>query len=239
MQILKGEKVTKYFGGLAALLNVNFDVNSGEIVGLIGPNGAGKTTLFNVISGAIPLKSGVVVFKDRTISGLSPNRICKMGIARTFQLIEIFGHMTVFQNVLMGAVFGTGEKISSREAAEQAGDLLDFMELTNVSNTLAKDLTFVNQKKVEVARALATKPELLMLDEFMAGLNQTEVMQGIELVKRIRDRNITVLMIEHVMTAIMNVCNRIIVLHHGEVIAEGTPSEIANNQSVIQVYFGE
>jgi len=239
MQILKGEKVTKYFGGLAALLNVNFDVNSGEIVGLIGPNGAGKTTLFNVISGAIPLKSGVVVFKDRTISGLSPNLICKMGIARTFQLIEIFGHMTVFQNVLMGALFGTGEKISSREAAVQAGDLLDFMELSNVSNTLAKDLTFVNQKKVEVARALATKPELLMLDEFMAGLNQTEVMQGIELVKRIRDRGITVLMIEHVMTAIMNVCNRIIVLHHGEVIAEGTPSEIANNQSVIQVYFGE
>jgi branched-chain amino acid transport system ATP-binding protein len=239
MPILEGEKITKNFGGLAALLNVDFNVNEGEIAGLIGPNGAGKTTLFNIISGALPLKSGTVRFKGKPINGLSPNAICKRGIARTFQLIKIFGHMTVYENVLMGALFGTSVKTSSKEAVTRTANLLEFMELASYSNYVAKDLTFVNQKKVEVARALATSPDLLMLDEFMAGLNQTEVMQGIELVKRIRDRGITVLMIEHVMTAIMSVCNRVIVLHHGEKIADGTPAEIANNKSVIEVYFGE
>ncbi|OGO16494.1 MAG: ABC transporter ATP-binding protein [Chloroflexi bacterium RBG_16_48_7] len=239
MPILEGEKITKNFGGLAALLDVDFNVNESEIVGLIGPNGAGKTTLFNIISGALPLKSGTIRFKGKTINGLSPNAICKRGIARTFQLIKIFGHMTVYENVLMGALFGTSGKLSSKEAGTRTGELLEFMDLASYSNYIAKDLTFVNQKKVEVARALATHPDLLMLDEFMAGLNQTEVMQGVDLVKRIRDRGITILMIEHVMTAIMSVCSRVIVLHHGEKIAEGTPSEIANNKSVIEVYFGE
>jgi branched-chain amino acid transport system ATP-binding protein len=239
MPILEGENITKNFGGLAALVNVNFNVNEGEILGLIGPNGAGKTTLFNIISGALPLKSGTIKFKGKPINGLSPNEICKRGIARTFQLIKIFGHMTVYENVLTGTLFGTSEKLSSKEAHTRTSQLLEFMDLASYSNLLAKDLTFVNQKQVEVARALATHPDLLMLDEFMAGLNQTEVMQGIELVKRIRDRGITILMIEHVMTAIMSVCNRVIVLHHGEKIADGTPSEIANNKSVIEVYFGE
>ena len=239
MPILEGEKITKNFGGLAALLDVDFSIYEKEIVGLIGPNGAGKTTLFNIISGAIPLKSGTVRFKGKPINGLSPNDICKRGIARTFQLIKIFGYMTVYENVLMGALFGTSGKTSTREAAARTRSLLEFMELASYSNYIAKDLTFVNQKKVEVARALATSPDLLMLDEFMAGLNQTEVMQGVELVRKIRDRGITVLMIEHVMTAIMSVCNRVIVLHHGEKIAEGTPVEIANNRSVIEVYFGE
>jgi len=239
MPILEGEKITRNFGGLAALDGVDFDVNEGEIVGLIGPNGAGKTTLFNIISGALPLKSGTIKFKGKPINGLSPDAICKKGIARTFQLIKIFGHMTVYENVLMGALFGTQEKTSSKEAAAWTTELLEFMDLAGVSNVIAKDLTFVNQKKVEVARALSTKPDLLMLDEFMAGLNQTEVMQGVELVKRIRDRGITILMIEHVMTAIMSVCNRVIVLHHGEKIAEGTPAEIAINKAVIEVYFGE
>jgi branched-chain amino acid transport system ATP-binding protein len=239
MPILEGEHITKNFGGLAALADVNFYVNEGEILGLIGPNGAGKTTLFNIISGALPLKSGTIRFKDKPINGLSPNEICKRGIARTFQLIKIFGHMTVYENVLTGTLFGTSEKLSSKEAAARTSELLEFMDLASFSNSIAKDLTFVNQKKVEVARALATHPDLLMLDEFMAGLNQTEVMQGIELVKRIRDRGVTILMIEHVMTAIMSVCNRVIVLHHGEKIADGTPSEIANNKSVIEVYFGE
>ncbi len=237
--MVKLEGLTKRFPNGHGVFDLDLELADGEIVGYLGPNGAGKTTLFNIISGAIPLKSGTVRFKGKPINGLSPNDICKRGIARTFQLIKIFGYMTVYENVLMGSLFGTSGKTSTREAAARTRSLLEFMELASYSNYIAKDLTFVNQKKVEVARALATSPDLLMLDEFMAGLNQTEVMQGVELVRKIRDRGITVLMIEHVMTAIMSVCNRVIVLHHGEKIAEGTPVEIANNRSVIEVYFGE
>lgn len=239
MPILEGRRVTKYFGGLAAVSNVDFSINEGEIVGLIGPNGAGKTTLFNLISGELTPKSGTIKFKDKTISGLKPHQICKMGVARTFQLVKIFGKMTVFQNVMLGALFGTKTGMSSASATKETQKLLDSMGLSAVINTQAKDLTLVNQKKVEVARALATQPELLLLDELMAGLNPTEVAQSMELVKGIRDKGLTVLMIEHVMTAIMAICNRIIVLHHGEKIAEGTPQEIATNKTVIEVYFGE
>lgn len=239
MPILEGRSVTKYFGGLAAVSNVDFNVNEGEIVGLIGPNGAGKTTLFNLISGELTPKSGVIKFRDKTINGLKPHQICKMGVARTFQLVKIFNKMTVFQNVMLGALFGTTTGMSSAAAAKETQKLLDSMGLSAVVNTQAKDLTLVNQKKVEVARALATQPELLLLDELMAGLNPTEVVQSMELVKRIRDKGLTVLMIEHVMTAIMAICNRIIVLHHGEKIAEGTPQEIATNKTVVDVYFGE
>lgn len=239
MYLLKGQGVTKYFGGLAAISNVDFEVKQGEIVGLIGPNGAGKTTLFNLISGALPTKSGVIKFKEKVINGLKPDQICKLGISRTFQLIKIFTNLTVMQNVLLGALFGMPKTVSSAEALLHTNELLEFMELTQFKELPAREITLVNQKKLEVARALATKPELLMLDELMAGLNQTEVMHTMELIKRIREKGITILMIEHVMSAIMAVCNRIIVLHHGEKIAEGAPQDISMNKRVIEVYFGE
>jgi branched-chain amino acid transport system ATP-binding protein len=239
MPILEGQDVTKYFGGLAAVSHVNFYIDQGEIVGLIGPNGAGKTTLFNLISGAIPFKSGGIIFKDQKLNGLKPHQICKMGVSRTFQETKIFTDMSVFQNVLMGAFFGTPTYISGVDAARETSQALDFVGLSAMSATPVQDLTLVNQKRVEVARALATKPELLLLDELMAGLNPTETSEAMELVTRIRDTGITIFMVEHVMKAIMGICERIMVLHHGEKIAEGTCQEIACNKTVIKVYLGE
>jgi branched-chain amino acid transport system ATP-binding protein len=239
VRILEGERVTKYFGGLAAVWNVDFDVNQGEIVGLIGPNGAGKTTLFNLISGALVPKSGAIKFKGKNITGSKPHQICRKGVARTFQSVKIFANMPVLENVLLGSLFGTSNSMSSADAAREATELLEFVGLSAVRATPAKDLTLANQKRLEVARALATKPELLLLDELMAGLNPAEVAQAMELVTRIRDQGITIFMIEHVMKAIMSVCDRIMVLHHGQKIAEGTPQEIATSKTVVEVYLGE
>ena len=239
MPILEGEGVTKYFGGLAAVWNVDFHVNQGEIVGLIGPNGAGKTTLFNLISGALVPKSGVIRFKDEKINGLKPHKICKMGVARTFQAVKVFATMPVLENVLLGSFFGAPDSMSSADATREAMELLEFVGLSAMRATPAKDLTLANQKRLEVARALATKPDLLLLDELMAGLNPTEVAQAMELVTRIREQGVTIFMIEHVMKAIMSVCDRIMVLHHGEKIAEGTPQEIATSKTVVEVYLGE
>jgi branched-chain amino acid transport system ATP-binding protein len=239
MRILEGEGVTKYFGGLAAVSNVDFHVDQGEIVGLIGPNGAGKTTLFNLISAALNLNSGVIRFKGEKISGLKPHQICRTGVARTFQSVKVFGNMPVLGNVMLGSFFGTSTSMSSADATREAMESLEFVGLSAVRAIPAKDLTLVNQKRLEVARALATRPELLLLDELVAGLNATETAQAMELVTRIRDRGITILVIEHVMKAIMSICDRIMVLHHGEKIAEGTPKEITNNQTVIEVYLGK
>jgi len=239
VRILEGEGVTKYFGGLAAVSNVDFNVDQGEVVGLIGPNGAGKTTLFNLISGALVPKPGATKFKGENITGLKPHQICKMGVARTFQSVKVFANMPVLENVLLGSLFGTSNSVSSADAAREATGLLEFVGLSAVRATPAKDLTLANQKRLEVARALATKPEILLLDELMAGLNPTEVAQAMELVTRIRDKGITIFMIEHVMKAIMSICDRIIVLHHGKKIAEGTPQEIAVSRTVIEVYLGE
>ncbi len=239
MPLLEGKGVTKYFGGLAAVANVDFHVNKGEALGLIGPNGAGKTTLFNLISAALTLKSGYIRFKGKTITGLKPYQICRMGVARTFQSVKIFPYMPVLANVALGSYFGTPTSMSSADATKEAAELVEFVGLSAVQATPAKDLTLSNQKRLEVARALATKPELLMLDELMAGLTHTEVAQAMELVTRIRERDITIIMIEHVMTAIMSVCDRIIVLNHGAKIAEGTPKEIATSKEVIEVYLGE
>jgi len=239
MRILEGERVTKYFGGLTAVYNVDFDINQGEIVGLIGPNGAGKTTLFNLISGALPATAGEIRYKDRKITSLKPNQICKRGIARTFQLIKLFGKMTVFENVLLGSLFGKSEDINESDAKRESLELLEFVGLSEVRATPAKELTLANQKRLEVARGLATKPELFLLDEVMAGLNPAEVAQAMELVTMIRDKGITIFMIEHVMKAIMSVCDRIMVLNHGVKIAEGTPEEITTNKKVIEVYLGE
>ncbi|MBW1998705.1 MAG: ABC transporter ATP-binding protein [Deltaproteobacteria bacterium] len=239
MPILEGEGVTKYFGGLAAVSDVSFHVDQGEVVGLIGPNGAGKTTLFNLISAALTPKSGTIRFKGEIITGLKPYKICRMGVARTFQSVKVFAHMSVLDNVVLGSYFGVSPGMSSRDAVREASELLEFVGLSAVKATPAKDLTLANQKRLEVARALATKPELLLLDEIMAGLNATEVAQAMDLVTRIRDKGITIIMIEHVMKAIMNLCDRIMVLHHGAKIAEGTPQEIATSRTVIKVYLGE
>jgi branched-chain amino acid transport system ATP-binding protein len=239
MPILEGQGVTKYFGGLAAVSDVNFYVDQGEIVGLIGPNGAGKTTLFGLISAAYVPKPGVIKFKGENITGLKPHQICRQGVARTFQSVKIFPNMTVINNVALGVHFGTTEQVTAARAVEEASMLLEFVGLSTRASVPAGDLTLVNQKLLEVARALATRPEVLLLDEIMAGLNPTEVALTMELVAKIRSQGITILMIEHVMKAIMSVCDRIMVLHHGKKIAEGTPHEIATSETVIKVYLGD
>jgi len=239
MPILEGKGVTKYFGGLAAVSDVDFNVEQGDALGLIGPNGAGKTTLFNLISAALTPRSGIIRFKGEDITGLSPYKICRRGVARTFQLVKVFADMPVLNNVMLGSYFGTSPRMSSRDAVREATALLEFVGLSALKATPAKDLTLANQKRLEVARALSTNPELLLLDEMMAGLNPAELAQAMELVTRIRDKGITIIMIEHVMKAIMNVCERIMVLHHGAKIAEGTPQEIATSKTVIKVYLGE
>ena len=239
MRILEGKKVRKHFGGLAAVHNVDFDIQQGEVVGLIGPNGAGKTTLFNLISGALPTTAGEIRYKGKKITGLKPHQICKEGVARTFQSAKLFAGMTVFENVLSASVFGTKRAISVPDAEKEATELLEFVGLSTVSTMLAKDVPVADQKRLEVARALATKPELLLFDEVMAGLTPTEIAQTMKLITKIRNKGMTIFVIEHVMQAIMNICDRIIVLDHGSKIAEGTPEEIATSRAVIEVYLGE
>ncbi len=238
MQILEGEAVVKHFGGLVATANVYFHIERGEIVGLIGPNGAGKTTLFNLISGSIVPTSGIIRFKGEDITRLKAHQICRRGIARTFQLVNLFGNMTVFENVLIASYFG-GSTVGGKSNAERdSSELLDFVGLSGLARSIAKDLTIANQKRLEVARALATKPELLLLDEVMAGLNPTELGDSIGLIEKIRNKGITIFMIEHVMKAMMGISDRIIVLHYGKKIAEGPPGEIAEDKTVQEVYLG-
>ncbi len=239
MPILEGTGVTRYFGGLAAVAGVDFHVDEGEAVGLIGPNGAGKTTLFNLVSGALVPRPGTIRFKGENVTGFKPHTICRMGVARTFQSVKVFGNMSALENVMLGLLFGAPGRVPAADAAGEAAGLLEFVGLSAAGAMPAKDLTLANQKRLEIARALATKPELLLLDELMAGLNPTEVAQAMELVTRIRARGISIFMIEHVMKAIMSVCERIIVLDHGKKIAEGTPREIATSKAVVEVYLGE
>ncbi|RLE51368.1 MAG: ABC transporter ATP-binding protein [Candidatus Methanomethylicota archaeon] len=215
-------------------------MNKGEIVGLIGPNGAGKTTLFNIISGFIPPTSGSIKFMGVEVTKLKPHQICKLGIGRTFQIVKPFMNTTVIENVIAGALFGGKEKMDLDEARRVAKEFLEFVGLKHKMNVLAKNLNIVERKFVEISRALATRPKLLLLDEPLAGLNPAETMEATKLIRRIRDElGITVFWIEHVMKAIMNAAERIIVLHYGEKIAEGTPKEIARNRRVIEAYLGE
>lgn len=238
MPILSATGVSKSFGGLKAVSQVDFHVDAGEILGLIGPNGAGKSTLFNLISGAIPLDSGTIIFDGVKISGKKPDKICRLGIGRTFQAAKNFAGLSLRQNVMMGALFGKKGR-SASEAAADVDEIMDFVGLTELRNKQVNDISLAHQKRLEVARALATKPKLLMLDEMMAGLNPTEVSEAMELVAKIRDSGITVIMIEHVMKAIMSICDRIIVLHHGQKIADGSPREVSGMQTVIEVYLGQ
>lgn len=239
MRLLETEGITKRFGGLMAVSRLDLHVEEGEIVGLIGPNGAGKTTLFNLLSGALKPDAGRMRFRAEDITGLKPHQICRKGVARTFQSVKVFGGISALENVLVGAIFGNPDGMSLKEAREEVVRLLEFVGLSNFAAVPARDLTLANQKRLEVARALASKPRLLLIDELMAGLNPTEVAQAMDLVAAVRNQGITVLIIEHVMKAIMNICDRIVVLHHGEKIAEGTPQEIAMSRAVVEVYLGE
>jgi branched-chain amino acid transport system ATP-binding protein len=237
--ILQGSNVTKHFGGLTAVMKLDFSVRQGEIHGLIGPNGAGKTTLLNCISGFYRHDSGVIQFKGRDISKCSPPGICSMGIARTFQIPRYFPDETVLDNVTAGVVFG-GSSVSRRNAKRDAAELLEFTELSEKKGSLAKELPIPGLKRLGIAIALATKPELLLLDEPIAGLNPTETVAAMELVKRIRSEwNITVLMVEHNMKVIMNICDHITVINFGEKICEGPPEEVGSDAEVIKAYLGE
>jgi branched-chain amino acid transport system ATP-binding protein len=240
MSLLEGKKISRSFGGIEALLRVDFWVEEGEIVGLIGPNGAGKTTLFNVITGTYPPTSGAIFFEGQPITGMKPDRICRMGIARTYQLVRTFAGLSVLENVLVGGFFGSksGRK-SDSGAVEDALTWLDFLGIGQYVDRPVEGLTMAMRKKVEVARALATHPKLLLLDEVMAGLTPTEIEDMIHVVREIQQRGVTVVIIEHHMQAVMNLSNRIIAIHYGQKIAQGTPEVVAGNQKVIEAYLGE
>jgi branched-chain amino acid transport system ATP-binding protein len=238
--LLEGERITKRFGGLVALSNVDFFVDKGAIAGLIGPNGAGKTTLFNVISGAFPPTSGMIKFDGRKITGFKPYRVCKLGIARTFQTPKPFPFMTVYENVLASARFGCTEDRGFSDAKQELNQILKDFGLYEKCMMPACGLPAFQQRLLEVARALATKPKVLLLDEVMAGLNPTETREMLKVVRELRDNDgITIFMIEHNMRAVMEAADRIMVLDHGVKIAEGTPEEICKNADVIEAYLGE
>jgi branched-chain amino acid transport system ATP-binding protein len=231
--IIRG--LSKRFGGLRAVQEVSFTVQENETVALIGPNGAGKTTSFNLITGFHKPDSGSVLAYGREIVGLKPHDICAHGLARTFQVAKPFGAMTVLDNVMTGAFLRDRNASVAREKAREA---IDFVGLSARERTAARDLTTIDQRRLEMARALATQPRLLLLDEVMAGLNPSEIDQAVGLVGKLSTRGLTIVIVEHVMRAIMAVARHIVVLDHGQKIAEGTPKEIVENPEVVRAYLG-
>ncbi|MEA4925279.1 MAG: ABC transporter ATP-binding protein [Syntrophomonadaceae bacterium] len=234
--LLELKDLTIKFGGLTAVNKLNASLYEGEAVGLIGPNGAGKTTAFNLIVGVYKPTEGQVIFDGQDITGLTPYEVCRKGIGRTFQVVKPFGKMTVLQNIMVGAFVNTSRR---KEAEKVAAGIMEKVGLQSKRDNLAQNLTIPERKRLEVAKALATNPKLLLLDEVLAGLNPTEIEDAISLIKSINREGITVLMIEHVLQATMAICQRIVVLDYGKKIAEGSPQEVTSNPEVIKAYLGD
>lgn len=235
MSLLTINGLTKFFGGLRAVSDLSFEIKGGEILGLIGPNGAGKTTVFNLIAGFIPPSDGEILFNGENINGLKPYAITRKGIARTFQIVKPFKKLTVLENVTLAAFLRLPAR---RDAESEAGKILEKVGLRPKSSAQAVDLTLSEQKRLEIARALATAPKLLLLDEPMGGLNPTEIDQASKLVKDICRDGVTIIWVEHVLKAIMNVSDRVVVINYGKKIGEGSPAQVVENPEVIAAYLG-
>jgi branched-chain amino acid transport system ATP-binding protein len=239
MTLLSVDAVVKLFAGVVALDNVSFDVGEGELVGIMGANGAGKTTLFSVIAGNLRANGGAITFDGRRIDGLRPDQISRQGVARTFQIVRPFGNMTVLENVALGVLYGRRRERSMAAAEAKAGEILERLALSDKAQIPAKHLTLAARKRLEIARSLATEPRLLLLDEVLAGLTPTEADAATELVRQFHaSEKLTILMIEHVTRVLMALSQRIVVLHHGQKIAEGTPAEVARDPRTLSVYLG-
>ncbi len=236
MAFFETREIVKYFGGLAAVSQVSFQVEQGQICGLIGPNGSGKTTIFNLINSYFPLTSGEIFFQGEKISGLKTYQICQKGIGRTFQVVKPLKRMTVLDNVMASAFLKHHSRSEAQKLAEKN---IDFCGLTPYIDKVAKSLPIASRKRLEITRALATEPQLLLLDETAAGLNPSELDEAISLIRKIRDSGITIIIVEHIMKVMMTISDRILAINHGMVIAEGTPAEVAENPEVISAYFGE
>jgi branched-chain amino acid transport system ATP-binding protein len=237
--VIEAKSLCKNFKGLKAVSDVSFFIEKGKISGMIGPNGAGKTTIFNMISGFYPPTSGQVFYNGTDITKKRAHEYTNMGVARTFQIMKPLSNLTVLDNVVSGAFFGLHKAKNLKQAREIATETLRFTGMYEKRNFLAKELGTPDQKRLEVTRALATNPSTILLDEVMAGLNHTETDEAIELIFKIRDSGVTVFMIEHIMRAVVSLCEKVIVLHHGEKIAEGAPEEVMNDAYVIEVYLGK
>ncbi|MBR1671714.1 MAG: ABC transporter ATP-binding protein [Fretibacterium sp.] len=236
--IIEVNGLTKSFRGLKAVSDVSFVTEEGAITGMIGPNGAGKSTTFNMICGFYPPTSGTIRYRGQDITGRRAYEFADMGIARTFQIMKPLGNLTVLDNVASSAFFGRHRAKDLRQAREIAAETLEFTGLYTKRDVLAREMGTPDQKRLEMARALATKPDMLFLDEVMAGLNPTETEDAIALIRRINNGGVTIFLIEHIMRAVVSLCEKVIVLHHGEKIAEGTPDQVMNDPIVMEVYLG-